>query len=396
MADSEQAVVADPFDAAWDAATAGETGASEAPVTDGGDAQPETPASPAEPAPQPRDEQGRFVSPPTETAEAPAQPAPADGTAPAPTAEAPTEPEEPAAAAPEAIEAQWEALPAVTFRAHGEDIPIPGSKLGPDGAFIPPDQLPLVTRLLSSGREYDRRAQDWQSQVKAADAKAANASTTATTVLQHLDALVESGQIHEWLADVERNWPILKAKAEKAGLERQLETGNEELARFRANEEAARMRPVMDTALKDAVLEFGRQQQLTDAELTDVYHALRAPHWEAVVFPRADQDMPQLGVQKGQRVINRGVIEDEVRRVAGLVKRVKATTPSPAGSPAVQAAATQNAKVAQAVATQQGKKPVPAVPATRGPAPGTAQRPTFKTREEVDAWFDRGGYNEVE
>jgi len=391
----EAAVAPDPFDTVWEQATGTDE---QAPVEETEGAAAEPVESTSEPAAQPRDEQGRFVKVETAPAEPTPETADADAVSPEPPAETPTEPEEPAAPDPEK---DWEALPAFSYRAHGEDVVIPGSKLGPAGVYIPTDQVQEIARTLSSGREYHRRAQEWDGKVKAAEervqqtAKAKEAADAVRDeILRTLDALAEQGKLIDWATQAETEWPILRAKAvakglevEKQALQAQLESRDTTLKTQREAEERARLRPIMDRTLKDTIHELGTAAGLSVDDLDPLYTRLRSDDLEAVVFPVADRDYPDHGISAGQRFFNREPVQREIEILAGIVKRYKQPTPPPA----ITKAAAANAKKA----TPEPKAPPPTVAAKRGPAPAAGKRPTFKSTEEVDAWFERGGYHEA-
>ena len=390
-------VVGDGFDAAFDkvfddALSSGTT--DETP--DSTDAEPEATTSESEgeaetESSRVRDEQGRFVkadeqveTESSESAESSDEEPGAEET-PAEPPDATTEPEKPAVD----TQKQWDELPAVTYRASGEALTIPGSKLGPDGAFIPKDALADVTRTLASGRESFRRAQEWTQKETGLTTRAEAAEATRDHVLKQLDEMVANGTLADWLLDVERNYPILKANAETAGLKRQYAEAENVLQQQRTTEERARMRPIMDQALADTILEYGNQAGLDKQDLEPLYHRLRDPEMESVLFPVADRDMPEIGVTKGQRVINRMAVQQEVSLLGGVVKRYKPAPPSPA----LKQAAAKNEQTQAAVTKQKETTPPPTVAAKRGTvSKGKAGKtPAFANSAEADEyWFGKG------
>lgn len=375
------------FESVWSEAAAPEgadTGAVTTEEPAGEEPQPETTDETATPDGRARDEKGRFVSttPDQEQAESPE---PVTDEEPAqPTDTAPEPEQEPQAPSIDpAVQAQFDALPPVTYRAYGQDFAIPGSKLGPEGAFIPKTALQEIARFMGSGREYHRRAGEWEQRVKDADARAEAAEVSRDTVLQRLDQLVAEGGLEDFLLDVARNYPVLKAEAEAAGLRRmneQLRNGQQ--TREQQEQEAA-LRPVMDRALAEKVREFGQSAGLGKDDLKALYARLRAPEYQSVIFPVADRDMPEIGTKKGQRVINYAAIQQEVDLLASVVQRYKQP-------PVVEQAAQRNA---ERQASRPKPTPPPTVAARRGPAPTGKQGkpPTFASTKEADEyWFGAG------
>ncbi|MCH7911159.1 MAG: hypothetical protein IIB38_16290, partial [Candidatus Hydrogenedentes bacterium] len=49
---------------------------------------------------------------------------------------------------------EWDALPAMRYRADGQDWEIPGSKVEEDGVFIPTDQVGHINQLLAQGQDH--------------------------------------------------------------------------------------------------------------------------------------------------------------------------------------------------------------------------------------------------
>lgn len=350
---------------------------------------PETPeaAPAAEPTGQPtegqaRDEQGRFTQAPKAAPDpSPEEPAPAPETPAEPTASA-----EPAAEAP----ADY---PAFSYRADGQEFPVPGSAVGEDGVFIPKDQLPEVQQLLSAGKaamgSVRQRLNEAAQREQAAILRAEAAEVQGQHILAHFEQLIEQSQHVQdwaqspaalWLQQAAINWPVLKAEAKAAGIEKQREADRQALERYQQQEQQARLRPIMEQTLEQGVQHFGRQAGLGETALRDVIQALKDPRWEAVVFPAAPYDDPAQGIKQGDRVIDYGVVQEWVRRAVtwGAGRQTPAATPKPAAKPVTPAA-------------------VPPTVATKGKAPKSGPAiPAFKTKEEADAWFERGGYMDLD
>lgn len=336
------------------------------------DAAPETPAETAPASEQPRDEQGRFTSPP--------QSEPAAEQAPV---ETPETPGEPAAAAPEVEAPAEETYEPFVYRADGQDFDIPGSAVGDDGVFIPTDKIPELQQLLSEGRasrgsvrqRFSEIAQREQAAVKRAEA----AEAQSQQVLSHFENLIETGKFPEWLQNVAQNWPILKAEAKAKALELQAQAERDELTRYREQNQMAAMRPVMDETLERTIKDYGLRYGLDADGMEQVFNLLHEPQYESLTFVRAPHDDLAAGFRKGDLVINYNTVEGAIRLAT-------------AGRGAQQ-------KIQQAVKQNQ-VQPVKVPPTvggktTKAPKPGPAV-PQFKTTKEADEWFERGGFMDLE
>lgn len=334
----------------------------------------------AQPEGQPRDEAGRFTSPAPKVEEPEASVT--DDPAPAP--ETPSEPTtEPATEAP--VE-----YPSLAYRADGQEFAFEGSAVGEDGAFIPAKHLPELQQLLSAGKaafgSVRQRLSEAASREHSAVARAEAAEAQATHLLSHFEELVQSGKIGEWLEGVAQNWPVLKAQAQAKAIELQAKADREALEQFRQRETEQAQRPLMDRTLEQAVADFGGRAGLDDATRAEVLRVLREPHLQSAVFVKAPMDDPAAGFKKGELVIDFSVVQAEVARAKNWLMR------SAPAQKIAQAQARNAAKVAPPKVT-----PPPTVGAKGTKAPKTgAPIPTFKSTKEADAWFEQGGYNEIE
>lgn len=339
----------------------------------------ETPTVAEEPAAQPderpRDELGRF------TEKAPKAEAEAATADPPPAPETPVEPQ----AEPEAPADEPQYDP-IAYRADGQEITIPGSAVGEDGAFIPATELPNVLQLLSAGKaamgSVRQRLGEAAQREQAAISRAESAEAQTQHLLSHFEQLIESGQFGQWMEAVHQNWPILKAEAKAKAIEKQTEADRQALQRYREQEEQSRLKPLMDQALEAAVQSFGAK--LDEAGRKEVANILREPRYEHLVFVRAPYDDPSQGIKKGDLVIDYGVVQAEIARVQNWQARYQPKTPTK-----------------PPVATKPVEAPKNKVPPTVG-AKGTrppkqgSPIPQFKTAKEADEWLIRGGYNDLE
>lgn len=343
---------------------------------------PETPAAEepaAETSSQPRDEQGRFTTAPK--AEEPE----ASPEAPAP---APETPEPTATPEPAPVE-----YPPFSYRADGQEFSFPGSAVGDKGITFKSEHIPELQQLLSAGKaamgSVRQRLSDAAQREQAAVSRAEAAEAQAGQVLAHFEELIEKSQGQElaqspmgqWLMDAAMNWPILKARAEAKAVELKNKAAADRLAEYERREEESRMRPLMDQALDGYIQQFGKQAGLSDQGIKEVADALKADNWRGHVFVKADYDDPARGVRQGQLAVDLNIVQDWVQRAAkwGAGRQAQPQPQAPKAPP----------------------KPAPKIPPTVGakgarvPTPA-AKIPKFNSAKEADAWFERGGYNEID
>jgi hypothetical protein len=350
----------------------------------------EAPQEASKPEPQ-RDEQGRF----TAAEQAAAQASPEAGT-PAPASGEPQPTAEVAEGAPEAAETPEP----FRYRADGQDFDIPGSDTGEDGAFIPTPALPEVQQLLAAGRFWlgggqQRLAQAAQ-QVQASRQEVTAATERSQHVLGQLEGMIEQSQaaldtgdwaqitqspIGQWLLNVGRSWPVLKAQAEARATEMRNTAEREQLKQYQERERWATMRPAMQQTLHQAVARFGTQQGLTPSVQTELERRLQTPEFERQIFVPAPYDDPINGIRQGETVINYGVVQNAVALAA--LGRSPSGAPSPAPAPVAAP-----------------PKPAPHAPPTvgkggRAPAAKSALT-AVQSRQQADDFLLTGDLSEFE
>jgi len=358
----------------------------DAPISEA--AAPDAESAPATPEPeptaQPRTPEGRFA-PKAPTADTPA---PADPAAPANAAPAP--PSEPAAS-PEP-ETKAEDYPPFSYRGpDGREQTVPGALVGSDGVFFPADRLPELQHLYAQVPALERRLTDAGRREKAAASRAEAAEAQAKAITDQIEHLIESGQIGDWLQQVQVNWPVLKAEAKARGIELRSKADADRLAELEQEREAASLQPQMDEALERSVLQFGQQAGLDQAELQAVYQRLQSPRFKGLIFVRAQDDIPAQGIRKGELVIDYGVIRDEIKDAVEWKKRYAGSAPAAKVDKQVEAAKAANA----AAAAARAKAPAPAVTGKQGvtggkPKPTGKQYAGMSAREIDDDIFGAG------
>lgn len=347
------------------------------------EAAPETPVVEAsEPAAPPvdgpsRDQQGRFAKP--------TPPAPPAAPA-APVAAAPLAPPQSPPAAAEETPPQEQAHPEASYRADGKDFTVPGSKVGDDGVFIPAAQWPQIERLIGQGQvhqgSYQQKLSESAQSVQRETLRANAAEQSKSEVFDRLLKMAEDGSIEDWLAEVQRNLPVLLAKAEAKAAQDQLKHYDSERATHQAQQSEAQLIPQMESALEKAVLHYGTAAKLSQERMQALYQRLNTAAYRKALFSQADADDPVNGFRAGDWVMDFGLVEQEVAWAG------PGQVPQQAADKVAQAAAA-NAKAAQTATTP------PTVGAKTGatPRPGPAKK--FASAAEADEHIWGEGFGEL-
>lgn len=343
------------------------------------------PAAEGRPAPA-RDEQGRFT-PRAPTGQPQAPPAGALDQPP----ETPGEPN--AEAAPEGAQPAGEPepeLPPFSVRADGGTVDFPGSAVGDDGVYFPPDQVPELQRLVANGKVYEgsfrQRLNQAALEVTREKARADGAERALSGTFAKLEEMMANGTLTEWLANVQQNLPIMRAEAKAKAAERQLELERTQREQLATERERSTTEPAMAQALETLLLRYAQPYDLGAPQLAVLYQRLNSPRFRAQVFQRAAADDARLGVRRGEWLVDQTIVADEVRHYAEALGR-RAVTPEERAR--IAAAADKNRR---SLTPGKGGAP-PAVSARRGPAPKAGGKvPKFASTEEADAWYDKNGF----
>ena len=331
----------------------------------------ETPAPASEQAPpapsegaQPRDDAGRFTSP------APQEEQPAAKAADAPPPETPGEPQ------PEAEPAADEQYEPLRFRADGQDVEIPGSAVGEDGAYIPKDALPLVTRLLTQGKTHEgsfrQRLSEAARDREAAQKQVEAAQAQAQAILHSLDQVFtgDEAAVLAFINNYRTEWPVLKAQSEAAATKVQADAYRQQLDSVTQERQQAALRPVMQDALQGYTVQIGRELGLADDDIRALVEELGAPELEAVLFVRAPEGNAD-GFQPGELAVNLNLIRQRAQTLQRVVGRYRQPTATGAKAPAPK------------------PKVPPAVSAKGGQAPAAPKKklPEFKDAKEANEYI---------
>lgn len=339
-----------------------------------------------------RDERGRFAQ--KAVVDAAATEDLPSGKAP-PVAPAATPPSEPA---PGALrDPSGTPYPAWTFKADRQELSIPGSALGDEGAFIPRAALPEVQALIAEGMahrgSWRQRERDYQSQIERLQSSRDPEVERARAFNQGIMDLFAQGPeaVAAWLDDYQVNFPKFMAEAEAAVLRAQHEQTQAELGEYHAEQEAAEFQPVLEDALDEVFARLKAQHPQADAEriadrivnrlLEDVVYEV-PPEERRHLEPgeRLLGTSPRTGAMY---VLNEQKVADEFGDLAGW------------GSQAAQQAATAAAHAVQANAARLAPTGAPpGLGAGGAPPPGPSAAPLPKTPEELEKWLEGGGWKQ--
>lgn len=339
---------------------------------------------------------------PAEATSLPAEGAPADAAETPPASEAPARDEQGRFTKPAAAEAEpgtqetpeaepdLSEYPVFTYRAEGRDVEFLGAVRDEEGNILfTPEAAQHLRQDLAYARAYQRRDAEYNRDIGRERTSREAAETALNHTLATFDQMVEQSQgattmeelvqtpIGQWLIGLARNWPSLRAEAMQKGFEIRSKAQDDELNRYRQQEEEAAQRPVMLQAVQDAVAHYGTQAGFTEKEQAELIKEYTTDEMLDLIFPRATQDDPATGVKKGQRVDARAdVLRREMLRV---YKLIQGRTPAQTAT-AVQA---ENDKRLG----KTGPKPPPTAGVSHGKPAGTKPTSYKSTREaDDDIW----------
>lgn len=186
-----------------------------------------------------------------------------DDTADQPETETADEGTEPGAASPEdqptAAEAQHTAEP-FTFRVDGSEVEVPGATRTGDAITIPADAWNRVVQpRLADRSAWQRERQGFQRQIaeltERADPEKNPDVVRARELGRALDALMElpEEQIYDRIVELRQQWPILRERAEKEALKRQLETRETEATTAETERLVEEWTPKLQAGLRQGV-----------------------------------------------------------------------------------------------------------------------------------------------
>lgn len=353
-----------------------------APATGAPPAAPAEPAKPSEFEPVYDPALGRWRDPVTNRFVAPPKGAKPPEAAPA---AAPAAPGGPAEAQPEASSEEAE-YPPFRYRAGTQALELEGSRQGEDGIFVPTEQLPDLARRLSHAVLAEENTRNLQRMISTSRADAEEARTRFDTLLGKLNELAQDPETFTaWVENLRSNWPLLVAQAENAALKKRGELLTQEHESWQSERESENLQPECAEHLEHEMRRLAALPNYQGVDLAPLWERLSGPLFQQVFVqgPEAEiaQAMPNgvkvATLRNGEIVaMNPAVIEREFQYVASI----RGNT-----AKAVSEAAKKNAA---AVATS-GAPPAVAAAGGAPPAASGEALPTFKTREEMEEWFEQ-------
>ena len=336
----------------------------ESPVVDA----PAEPAAPSGPA-QTRDNQGRFTvktdAPPSEP-ETPAETPPAEvppdnaeGTEP-PVVEGETPPEEPA----QAVLPPWE------YTVSGRQLSIPGSKVGPDGVFIPTAQVERVTRHLIAGHMAGQRDREAKAREVAARNEGQAEVLKARKLLSAWGELTkDKAKVLAFAEDLERNRELYLTRAELEAVRAEKEEVGQRMTESEQTQAAEALVPQLQNGLKAIIGKYADKYAGVDTE--KLYDRLMRRHFDQV-FSEDEQ---------GEILIDEEFIEDELQFAASAIRqgREAATKETKAKETVAQVTKENAARTGQA-----GIKPPPMAGVGKGGKPSNPPAKKFTNTRDAD------------
>lgn len=318
---------------------------------------------------RPRDEQGRFLKADVAAAAESGEPPTADAAQPTPAV-----PDKP-----------------FVYRAYGADHgPFTGAVERADGVFFPSDAVQRLRQTLAEGHNAESRRRemlrDAEQQQAAARTERQAEVDRANQVLNRLAELrKDPNALQGWFEDLDRNWAVLMAEADRDAMKAELVRQQAGIQEQQEAAEAERLTPIYEGLLDRTVREMiTRDPELKHLDPAQAKQRLWTTFFDRI-FYEADRDQPEANIRRGETVIDYDAIAAELRYEAALRKPVSL----PAPAPVAQAAAVQ-ADVASAAST---KPTAPPVVSTKGSGAKarSGRMPEFKSTEDVDDWFIKGG-----
>lgn len=368
MSDAPDTVVAEPsFEQIWNEEVLGKTGAVEAPPATDTPAQSAATPDP-EPGATPRNEKGQFAKA-QEPAPAAATPAPADAPAAVtPEGSEPKPPDEPA-------------YPEYTVKAEGRDYGFEGSKVGPDGIFIPVTHQEHLTRLLTAGLRERQQARDFGRQLSQAKRDGQLESQKAQALIAKVyDLLGDDAELVKFRLDHLGNREKLILQAELDAIKAERAKELDERQTVEQEQYTAALVPRLHDTLKGYIQKLGSRPEFTGVDREALYKRLSSPRFLPNVFrelEEGEQPGPDDVSVEGRIVGDAGFLFDEMSYEASIVRRAK--------DEAAKQATVRDVNT-RAVSTPPAKAGTP-TPKAKPKEPG------FSSAREADDYFFGKGFN---
>ena len=281
---------------------------------------------------------------------------------------------------------EWDALPAMRYRADGQDWEIPGSKVEEDGVFIPTDQVGHITQLLAQGQahqgSFQQTLQAHEAEVKNLAAELEGERAANQEISDKIEELVtKEGALEAFVEDQRKNWDTLKLQADLAKSKRATEHAVSVREGLEAHQEEVRVLPLMRSRLAEVIEEWGKQAGFDRPLQQRLYNRYAD-------VAQLDRLFPKDG--EGGRTEELKDLRDEMEF---LVQSTSARPPAPA--PAIPEPP-KGAKVQEAPATPRRKRrKAPTSTASsksvdESPVEEETPIPKITTAEEADRYLETG------
>lgn len=232
----------------------------------------------------------------------------------------------------------------LSFTADQKKHEIPGSRVTPEGAFIPRDQLPAIQRKLSRGTIYES---SFRQLISSKDTEIHELKTRLETdedkvkaqaFLTHFAKLLDQGPeaIEAWLADFDKNREKLEAQAILAQARALTDSKGKKPAETRlpgldeTQDEPDLLEGVDQDELQDTLSNLLEENiakitaeagltTLTKADLSRLHQKLSDPDQLGRFFVYATEDIPELGAKQGDILVKAKALRKELETYADLV-----------------------------------------------------------------------------
>lgn len=225
--------------------------------------------------------------------------------------------------------------PAVV-RAGGQEFTIPGMMIAPEGAVIEKDHLDSVLSLIQRGRHHEmtwpQEQQRWSKEVerlKAINEVDLSEATAWTAEMQRITK--DDDAMLAFIENIGHNLEVMKQRVASARSGKELEFLRQGV---QLDQPATELSPQEFSQAAAQTLLSHFDQLVGHPEIAALFPAAdRGLLWSEIAsrapsyVTTASQDMPELGVMKGEKGLDLDRLENDVRR---LGKLRQGSTPAPA------------------------------------------------------------------
>lgn len=227
-------------------------------------------------------------------------------------------------------------LQPVTVRAAGQQFTVPGALLAPEGMYVPKEHLDAVLGLIAQGRQHQvswpQEQQRFRDEIKRRDAVSQVDIAEAVAWTAEMTKVTESEEsFMAFMDNLQGNLESMKFRVQQAKVLKE----NEMLrSGIRLDQPATELRgqDFVQAASASLLENFDE----ISAGMTDILPmADRDIVWQAIArqanmyITKAPNDVPELGIVKGERVIDVDRLAGDVRRFAELRAHGRGTGKEP-------------------------------------------------------------------